>query len=150
MLLRRFIVDKDKGRKLERKWEGPYIVERVGSSGVSVVLHDFMTDKCKGVLPGVLKDVGTKLFTIPVSNPSSVIGIASVQGKEGGMEQWDEFLDEIVHAINTRVLKVHSFSPSQLCIGFNVRLHSMGESVVESMRSHQLQQNIALYTVRKM
>ena len=48
VLLRRFIVDKDKGRKLETKWEGPYVVERVGYSGVSVVLHDLLTDKRKG------------------------------------------------------------------------------------------------------
>lgn len=108
----------------------------------------------RGVLPGVLKEVGTKLFTAPVSNLSWVglseryvqlvlAGLrSSIQGKE--MEQWDEFLDQVVHAINTRVLKVHGFSPSQLFIGFNVQLHSMDESVVESMRSYQLQQNIPL------
>ena len=45
VLLRRFIVDKDKGRKLEIKWEGPYLVERVGYSGVLVVLRDLLTDK---------------------------------------------------------------------------------------------------------
>ena len=48
VLLRRFVVDKDKGRKLETKWEGPYVVERVGYSGVSVVLYDLLTDKRKG------------------------------------------------------------------------------------------------------
>ena len=48
VLLRRFIVDKDKGRKLETKWEGPYVVERVGCSRVSVVLSDLLTNKHKG------------------------------------------------------------------------------------------------------
>ena len=47
-MLRRFVVDKDKGRKLETKWEGPYVVERVGYSRVSVVLYDLLTDKRKG------------------------------------------------------------------------------------------------------
>ena len=120
---------------------------------MSVVLHDSMTDKCKGVLRGYLRMwvPNYSQDQSPILARSLVLAElrASVQGKEGGMEQWDEFLDEVVHAINTRVLKVHSFSPSQLCIGFNVRLHSMGESVVESMRNHQLQQNIALYTDRQ-
>ena len=48
VLLRRFVVDKDKGRKLEVKWEGPYLVTKLSSSGVSVTLTDFLTDRVKG------------------------------------------------------------------------------------------------------
>ena len=40
MLLRRFTVLKDKGRKLETRWEGPYRVARITKSGVSTILED--------------------------------------------------------------------------------------------------------------
>ena len=48
VLLRRFVVDKDKGRKLETRWEGPYKVKKVGRSGVSVTLEDIHTGRTKG------------------------------------------------------------------------------------------------------
>lgn len=41
------MVDKDKGRKLEIKWEGPYLVTKVSSSGVLVTLSDLLTDRVK-------------------------------------------------------------------------------------------------------
>lgn len=106
-----------------------------------------------GKLPAKLKSVGTKMFTAPVSNPSSV-GLAEryVQLILAGlrvrvqdtstMDRWDEFLDEVVHAINTRVLRIHGYTPAQLFVGFNVRLHSLDESVVESMRKEMLQEQI--------
>lgn len=48
VLLRRFAIDKDKGKKLETKWEGPYLVARVSYSKVSVILNDIITEKRKG------------------------------------------------------------------------------------------------------
>ena len=48
VLLRRFVVDKDKGRKLEPRWEGPYILDRVGREGVSGYLRDLKTDRVRG------------------------------------------------------------------------------------------------------
>lgn len=48
-LLRRFVVDKEKGRKLEPRWEGPYLVKKFGKSGVSVTLVQFITDRRKGI-----------------------------------------------------------------------------------------------------
>ena len=32
---------------------------------------------------------------------------------------WDLVVDAVVHAINTRVLRVHGFSPAELLLGFN-------------------------------
>ena len=49
MLLRRSVVDKDKGRKLEPRWEGPYLVHRIGKSGVSATLIHLHTDKSRGI-----------------------------------------------------------------------------------------------------
>ena len=48
VLLRRFAVDKDKGKKLDTKWEGPYKVTKIGRSGVSMTLEDLHTGKRKG------------------------------------------------------------------------------------------------------
>ena len=42
-------MDKNKGRKLETKWEGPYVVKRFGRSGVAAVLEDLHTGKVKGI-----------------------------------------------------------------------------------------------------
>ena len=48
VLLRRFIVDKDKGRKLEPRWEGPYMLTKIAKEGVSGYLQDLKTDRIKG------------------------------------------------------------------------------------------------------
>lgn len=48
VLLRRFAVDKDKGRKLETRWEGPYRIAKITKSGVSVRLEDLSTGVRKG------------------------------------------------------------------------------------------------------
>lgn len=115
----------------------------------------------KGLLPARLVKAGTKLFSAPVSHPRSVglaeryvqlilAGLRTViqaedhqgEGQAGrvpaSMDKWDEFLDGVVYAINTRVLKVHGFTPSQLFLGFNVRTHPLDETVVEAMRKSQL------------
>ena len=48
VLLWRFAVDKDKGRKLEAKWEGPYRITRITKSEISVWLEDLCTGAKKG------------------------------------------------------------------------------------------------------
>ena len=48
VLLRRFAVIKDKGKKLETRWEGPYKVTRVTKSGVSVIPEDLCTGMKRG------------------------------------------------------------------------------------------------------
>ena len=48
VLLRRFTVDKDKGRKLKAKWEGPYQIMRMTKSEISVWLEDLCTGAKKG------------------------------------------------------------------------------------------------------
>lgn len=94
----------------------------------------------KGELPKLLQEVGTLLFTAPITNPRSVglseryvqlilaglrTRIAADKDEPGAMEKWDEHLDQVVQAINTRALKVHEYTPSQLFLGFNVRLHPL-------------------------
>lgn len=48
VLLRQFVIDKEKGRKLEPRWEGPYLLVKVAKEGVSGFLQDLKTGKVKG------------------------------------------------------------------------------------------------------
>lgn len=123
----------------------------------------------KGRLPEKLNQVGTKLITAPISHPRSV-GLAeryvqlilaglrtAIQSRLPPNEPhsspntlsvmgcWDEYLDGIVHAINSRVLKVHGFSPSRLFLGFDVRIHPLDETAVESMRRDWLSTYLRKY-----
>lgn len=90
----------------------------------------------KGILPGLLEQNGVKLFSAPITHPSSV-GLAErhVQMVLAGLRAkvladlrpnakliWHEHLPEILHSINTRVMLVHGYTPSQLFMGFNARM----------------------------
>ena len=110
----------------------------------------------KGELPGILKSMGTLHFAAPITNPRSV-GLAEryVQlvltglrtqiaacDDRSAMERWDEFLDSVVFAINTRVLRVHGYTPSQLFLGFNVRMHPLDRTLTEELRQHRIIERI--------
>ena len=43
----------------------------------------------------------------------------TVMGQKRQLEDWDLLVDSVVHAINTRVLSVHGFSPAELLLGYN-------------------------------
>jgi len=107
----------------------------------------------KGDLPKLLELTGTKSFTAPITNPRSV-GLAEryvqmilaglrvkveADARPDALGRWDEHLEEVVHAINTRILRVHGFSPSQLFIGLNVRLYPEDQTAVEQIRRTQLE-----------
>ena len=114
----------------------------------------------KGKLPERLKEVGTKLFSAPITNPRSVglierniqlvlarlramVGspeVWKVGGENETISHWNEYLDNTIHAINTRVLKVHGYSPLQLFLGFNIRLHPLDRLATENMRSSLIDQ----------
>ena len=106
----------------------------------------------KGELPKRCAAQGTKMFKAPITNPRSVglaeryvqlilTGLRAVIeahriGNLGSdaMQRWDEYLDTVVQAINTRVLKVHGYTPSQLFLGFNIRTHPLDEVLEDSLR----------------
>ena len=59
-----------------------------------------------------------RLISAPVTNPRSVglaeryvqlilAGLPAIIATGNAMDCWDEYLDTVVNAINTRVLKVH-------------------------------------------
>lgn len=102
----------------------------------------------KGKVRDLVTRFGISMFTAPVTNPRSVglseryvqmilagLRVAVESDKRpDAMSRWDEHLDGLVQSINTRILKVHGYSPSQLFLGFNVRLHHLDLTLVERMR----------------
>ena len=105
----------------------------------------------KGELPKQCIVQGTKMFKAPITNPRSV-GLAECyvqmilaglrvvieahhikNSSSDAMQRWDEYLDTVVQAINTRVLKVHGYTPSQLFWGFNIRPHQLDEVLEDSL-----------------
>ena len=87
----------------------------------------------KGELPKELGIRRVKLFSAPITNPSSMglseqyvqmvsTGLRTVLAHENQLSTaWDQYLDTVVFSINTRMVKVHGFTPSQLFMGFNPR-----------------------------
>ena len=83
----------------------------------------------KGDFPKVLKQAGTRLLTAPITNPRSVglaeryvqlilaglwARVAAEARKKDDMDsmgRWDKYLDSVVYAFNTRVLRVHGYTP---------------------------------------
>ena len=51
---------------------------------------------------------------------------------KGAGDSWDQFIPTAVHAINTRTLRVHGFTPSELLLGFNPRLPTSLPAPIES------------------
>ena len=103
----------------------------------------------KGKLLIKLREVGTRLISAPVTNRRSVglaeryvqlilAGLRAVIAARNAMDRWDEYLDTIVNAINTRVLKVHQYTPAQLFIGFNTRVHPLDFTLAEKIRQHRI------------
>lgn len=81
----------------------------------------------------LLRSKGVKQYPAPKSHPSSV-GLAEryVQLVTLGfrtifttypqhMTIWSTFLPQITHSINTRIIRTHGYTPSQLLYGFNIR-----------------------------
>lgn len=62
------------------------------------------------------------------------------------MDKWDEYLDAVVHSINSRVLKVHSYTSSQLFLGFNVRLYLLDQTLVEELRCSNISEAFDTFT----
>jgi len=45
----------------------------------------------------------------------------TIMGQKLPQEDWDLVVDPVIHAINTRVLSIHGFSPAELLLGYNPR-----------------------------
>ena len=58
------------------------------------------------------------------------------------MDQWDELIPSIVHAINTRTLRVHGHTPSELLFGFNPRLGEADTTPWDAVAAMALERSI--------
>ena len=117
----------------------------------------------KGELPGVLKSTSTLLFIAPITNPQSM-GLSKryvqlilaglcvridADRRVDAMSRWDEYLDQVVHAINTRVLKIYGYTLSQLLMGFNMRFHLLDQTLTEELRKERLQEIVGRDVVHR-
>lgn len=105
-----------------------------------------------------LRARGVRQFPAPKSHPSSVglaeryvqlvvIGLRTfLQHSPAMVDHWDVFIPQVVHSINTRVIRTHGYTPSQLLFGFNMRQAEMdatGRDVVISSTLEDFQHVIA-------
>lgn len=112
----------------------------------------------KGVLPVTLKQQGVKLFSAPITNPRSV-GLSEryVQMILAGLRAkvlsdprpdakilWHEHLPVVLHAINTRVLRVHGYTPSQLFMGFNARMDAFDKGLLDDAMREVLENHAVM------
>ena len=101
-----------------------------------------------GVFASTLRGQFIQHFPAPKSHPSSV-GLAeryvqllmtalrtTIISQKGAGDTWDRFIPSTVHAINTRTLRVHGYTPSELLLGFNPRLPSPPQELTPSAHDH--------------
>jgi len=84
-----------------------------------------------GEFANVLKRLSVVHLPAPKSHPQSVSlaehyvkllvdGLkVTIMGRKMKPKDWDLVIDSVVHAINTRVLSIHGFTPAELLLGFN-------------------------------
>ena len=84
-----------------------------------------------GEFANLLKCLSVAHLPAPKSHPQSV-GLAerhvkllvdglkvTIMGRKVPQTDWDLVIDSVTHAINTRVLSIHGFTPAELLLGFN-------------------------------
>ncbi|GAO52423.1 hypothetical protein G7K_6501-t1 [Saitoella complicata NRRL Y-17804] len=123
-----------------------FVIAKAVPSASSEVVVDFMETQVKpmfglpralytdngahftgGTTPDYCRNNGIVHFTAPVSDAASVGLVERVnQLIERGLvrkcvtrDDWEEFLPEIIWAINTRCIRVHGYSPAQILFGYN-------------------------------
>lgn len=105
----------------------------------------------QGILPGFLRDRNVTQCTAPITNPQSVglaerhvqMVLAGLRAKiqnKSDMKHWDLDVQHIVDTINTRVLRVHGYTPSQLLMGFNIWIHDLEDTLDDDLRNRILEQ----------
>jgi hypothetical protein len=91
----------------------------------------------KGILPTFLREKGVRQFPAPKTHPSSVglleryvqlmlYGLRRVitsESSAGQTEQWSEYVEGLLHAMNTKAVKVHRFTPAEIMLAFNPARH---------------------------
>jgi hypothetical protein len=104
----------------------------------------------EGVFPDYLTVRGVRQFPAPKTHPSSVglleryvqlvlYGIRKIVVGGGDVHQWSTYLDQVVHSMNTRVVRVHGYSPAELMFGYNPVIHHHEFTVRDNQAAQDLQ-----------
>jgi hypothetical protein len=104
----------------------------------------------EGVFPDYLTVRGVRQFPAPKTHPSSVglleryvqlvlYGIRKIVVAGGDINQWSSYLDQVVHSMNTRVVRVHGYSPAELMFGYNPVVHHHEFTVRDNQAAQDLQ-----------
>ena len=120
---------------------GPVVVKFLQSiAGVFGFSRSIYTDNAsyfvEGQLPQFLHSKGVCQFPAPKTHPSFVglleryvqlmlYGLRRVIiGSAGGhAERWSEYVDGVLHAMNTKAVKIHQFTLAEVMLGFNPTRH---------------------------
>jgi len=113
------------------------------------VYMDNATYFLEGVFPDFLTIRGIQQFPAPKTHPSSVglleryiqlvlYGIRKIVVGGGEILRWSDYLEQVVHSMNTREVRVHGFTPAELLLGYNPVRHHHEFTV----RDHQAAQDL--------
>jgi hypothetical protein len=58
----------------------------------------------------------------------------------GEIQQWSDYLDQVVHSMNTREVRVHGYSPAELLLGYNPNIHHHEFTVRDRQAARDLQE----------
>jgi transposase InsO family protein len=108
-----------------------------------------------GIFPETLREMKVKQFFAPVRHPASV-GLAeryvqvvlaglrrALQVAPAAILQWDTFLTEVVHAANSRAIRLQGYTPVQLMFGFTPRYADIPMTPDEEIRRDILEEEVA-------
>jgi len=114
------------------------------------VYTDNATYFVSGAFPDFLASRGVRQFPAPKTHPSSVglleryvqlvlYGIRKIVVGGGNIHCWSFYLDQVVHAMNTREVRVHGYSPAELLFRYNPVIHHHDFTVRDRQAAHDLQ-----------
>jgi len=106
----------------------------------------------EGQLAKFLHTRGVRQFPAPKTHPSSVglleryvqlmlygLRRAIIGNARGRTERWSEYVDGVLHAMNTKAVKIHQFTPAEVMLGFNPTRHRIDFTVRDHQTALELQ-----------
>ena len=102
-----------------------------------------------GAFSKFLTSRGVRQFSAPKTHPLSVgllewyiqlvlYGIWRIVVGGENIQGWSVYLDQVVHSMNTREVRVHGYSPAELLFGYNPVIHHHNFTVRDRQVAHDL------------
>jgi len=115
------------------------------------VYTDNATYFVSGVFPDFLATRGVRQFPAPKTHPASVglleryvqlvlYGIRKIVVGGGEIQRWSAYLDQVIHSMNTREVRVHGYSPAELLLGYSPNIHHHEFTVRDRQAARDLQE----------